>query len=78
MLQKVGGTKHILSSQFQKVGGTCPSVHPTIYAHELRLIDQLSGPRVIIIYFSKTFNNRRTCRPKLLTLHSIWCHSKLS
>jgi len=31
--QKVGGTKHILSTQFQKVGGTYPSVHPTIYAH---------------------------------------------
>ena len=34
--QKVGGagTKHRASPPLQKVGGTCPPVHPRIYAHE--------------------------------------------
>ena len=30
---KVGGTKHKASPPLQKVGGTCPPVHPWIYAH---------------------------------------------
>jgi len=30
---KVGGTKHRASPPLQKVGGTCPPVHPRIYAH---------------------------------------------
>ena len=30
---KVGGTKHRASPPLQKVGGTCPPVHPWIYAH---------------------------------------------
>src|SRR6218665_990352 len=33
-LQKAGGTKHTLSTQFQKVGRICPCVHPTIDAHD--------------------------------------------
>jgi len=31
--RKVGGTKHRASPTLQKVGGTCPPVHPRIYAH---------------------------------------------
>jgi len=31
--RKVGGTKHRASPPLQKVGGTCPPVHPRIYAH---------------------------------------------
>jgi len=31
--RKVGGTKHRASPPLQKVGGTCPHVHPRIYAH---------------------------------------------
>jgi len=31
--EKVGGTKHRASPPLKKVGGTCPPVHPRIYAH---------------------------------------------
>ena len=31
--QKVGGTKHRASPPLQKVGGTCPPVHPRNHAH---------------------------------------------
>jgi len=31
--EKVGGTKHRASPPLQKVGGTCPPVHPRICAH---------------------------------------------
>ena len=33
--KKVGGTKNMASPPLQKVGGTCPPVHPLIYAHAI-------------------------------------------
>jgi len=44
-----GGPKHRASPPLQKVGGTCPPVHPRIYAHErvsssVPSLEQRHGP----------------------------------